>query len=275
MRLRFAFIALWISGSACANGLLPPDQVTDPSTVGILPNASQADIETEVARVRAALVREVPRLIIDSADSEQKWIAGSKAALVVAGRTVETPQLLVVVNRNPAVQQMRIILAVPGGRWQSLGGSNVSTGQANRRGYFLTPTGVFQHTDAIVDWRAEGTYNEEHIRGLGLKGMRVWDFGWQRAKAGWGEGDELDIRLLMHATDPNYLERRLGQTASKGCVRIAGSMNVFLDRHGVLDADVERAAKTDSRYEDLLLPVRTPTALAGNTMIVIDSAAIR
>jgi hypothetical protein len=275
MRLRFAFIALWISGSACANGLLSPDRVTDPPTVGTLSNASQADIETEVVRLRAALVREVPGLIIDSADSEQKWIAGSKATLVAAGRTVETPQLLVVVNRNPAVQQMRIILAVPGGRWQSLGGSNVSTGQANRRGYFLTPTGVFLHTDAIVDWRAEGTYNEEHIRGLGLKGMRVWDFGWQRAKAGWGEADELDIRLLMHATDPNYLEQRLGQTASKGCVRIAASMNVFLDRHGVLDADVERAAKTDSRYEDVLLPVRTPTPLAGNTMIVIDSAEIR
>lgn len=237
------------------------------------PIPSALDVASEAGRLRAALLREVPGLIIDSADNQQKWVTAAKSALAASGRMVATPQLLVVINRNPAVQQMRIVLAVPGGAWQSLGGSRVSTGQANRRGYFITPTGVFLHSDAIVDWRAEGTFNEQHIRGLGLKGMRVWDFGWQQAEAGWGAGDEGNIRLLLHATDPDYLEQRLGRAASKGCVRIPAAMNRFLDRHGVLDVDYERAAETDARYDALLLPDRTPTPLAGDLMIVVDFPA--
>jgi hypothetical protein len=102
--------------------------------------------------------------------------------------------------------------------------------------------------------------------------MRVWDFGWQRAAKGWGTGEEGDIRLLLHATDPDYLEKRLGRPASKGCVRIPAAMNRFLDRHGVLDADYERAAKDDPRFEAVLLRERTPTPLAGNALVIVDSA---
>lgn len=169
---------------------------------------------------------------------------------------------------------MRIVLARPDGAWNSLGGTKVSTCQTGRRDYYLTPTGVFLHTDLMLDWRAEGTFNAQHIRGLGLKGMRVWDFGWQRAKKGWGSEEEGGIRLLLHATDPDYLERRLGRPASKGCVRIPAAMNRFLDHHGILDADYERAAKDDPRFEALLLPDRTPTPLAGNALVVVDSAGV-
>ena len=121
------------------------------------------------------------------------------------------------VDRNPAVQELRIILAQPNATWEVIGGSKVSTGQSGRRGYFITPLGVFLHTDGILDYRALGTFNENHIRGLGLKGMRVWDFGWQTAERGWRvERDPAEIRLLMHATDPDYLEQRLGHPASEG-----------------------------------------------------------
>ncbi len=99
-----------------------------------------------------------------------------------------------------------------------------------------------------MDWRAEGTFNENDIRGLGVKGMGVWDFGWQTATKGWGTGESGDIRLLLHATDPDYLERPIGQPASKGCVRIPAAMNRFLDQYGVLDADYERTAKSDIRF---------------------------
>jgi hypothetical protein len=168
---------------------------------------------------------------------------------------------------------MRIVLARPDGAWESLGGgTKVSTGQTGRFDYYLTPTGIFLHTDLILDWRAEGTFNAQHIRGLGLKRMRVWDFGWQRATKGWGTEEEGDIRLLLHATDPDYLEKRLGRPASKGCVRISAAMNRFLDRHGILDADYERAAKDDPRFEALLLADRTPTPLAGNALVIVDSA---
>jgi hypothetical protein len=102
--------------------------------------------------------------------------------------------------------------------------------------------------------------------------MRVWDFGWQPAAKGWGSGETGEIRLLLHATDPDYLERRLGHSASKGCVRIPAVMNRFLDRHGILDADYEPAAKEDPRFAALLLPDRMPTPLAGDVLVIVDSS---
>ena len=111
---------------------------------------------------------------------------------------------------------MRVVLARPDRAWSSLGGTRVSTGQMGRRDYYLTPAGVFPQTDVILDWRAEGTFNPQHIRGLGAKGMRDWDFGWSVRPRGWVTGKEGDIRLALHATDPDYLERRLGGHAFKG-----------------------------------------------------------
>jgi hypothetical protein len=49
-------------------------------------------------------------------------------------------------------------------------------------------------------------------------------------------------------------------------------MNRFLDRHGVLDADYERTAKSDVRYAALLLPDRRPTPLAGEALVIVDSS---
>jgi hypothetical protein len=54
-------------------------------------------------------------------------------------------------------------------------------------------------------------------------------------------------------------------------VRIPATMNRFLDRHGILDADYQRAAKDDPRVEAILLPDRTPTPLAGNALVIVDS----
>jgi hypothetical protein len=77
---------------------------------------------------------------------------------------------------------------------------------------------------------------------------------------------------LLHATDPANLEHRLGRPASKGCVRIPAAMNRFLDRHGVLDADYERVARSDPGFAALLSADHTPTPLAGNMLVVIDSS---
>ncbi|MFL5286999.1 MAG: hypothetical protein ACJ8AW_40035 [Rhodopila sp.] len=172
------------------------------------------------------------------------------------------------------MQQLRIIVAQPGDRpWYVIGGSKVSTGQSGRRGYFITPAGVFAHTTDILDYRAEGTFTENHIRGLGVKGMRVWDFGWQSADQGWGAREQREIRLLLHATDPDYLEQRLGKAASQGCVRVPAAMNRFLDVHGVLDAEYEQAAGLDPRYAAVLQPGRHPSSVAGNLLVVVDSSA--
>jgi len=273
------YVILLIMVSACAEAPVPRSgtptaqpAALDPSTAEP-PVSAALDDKPEVARLRAALMREVPSVIIDKSEREQAWITATKAAIAPGGPTIDRSQLLVVVDRNPSVQQMRIVLARPNGAWESLGGSKASTGQTGRRDYYLTPIGVFLHTDAILDWRAEGTFNANHIRGLGLKGMRVWDFGWQLAPKGWGTGeDQGEIRLLLHATDPAYLEQRLGHPASKGCVRILAAMNRFLDHYGILDSDYEQVAKADPRFEALLLPTRAPTPLAGNALVVVDSS---
>jgi len=236
---------------------------------------SPAAVEAELSRLRAAFAREAPRATTRVPEREQDRIARARAAVAASGQAVEVPQLLVVVDRSPAVQEMSLVLAHPSAPWEVVGSAKVSTGQAGRRDHYLTPAGVFPHTDAILDWRAEGTFNANRIRGLGRRGMRVWDFGWQWAPKAWRADHEPgEIRLLLHATDPDHLEARLGRAASKGCVRIPEAVNRYLDRHGVLDADYERVAVDDRRFRALLLPDREPTPLAGRMLVVVDSSAV-
>jgi len=261
--------------AACADPAPPPAAPVF-AAAQTTPSPDPA-VLAEAERLRADLAAEVPHAILPSPPDAAGWIARTKAAIAGSWLRLTRPELLVVIDRAPAVQTLMIVLAQPDGPratgdWMVIGGSHVSTGQRGRRGYFITPTSVFMHSDAILDYRAEGTYNENHIRGLGERGMRVWDFGWQQAEKGWTATPETgEIRLLMHATDPDVLEPRIGRPASKGCVRIPAAMNVFLDRHGVLDADLERAARDDARVAAVLRPDRTPTPLAGNALVVIDS----
>ena len=92
----------------------------------------------------------------------------------------------------------------------------------------------------------------------------MWDFGWQSAIKGWTTDHEWgEIRLLLHATDPDHLEPRLGRPASQGCIRISAAMNRFLDRYGVLDADYEQAAKNDERILAVLSPDRQTKLVGG------------
>ena len=239
-------------------------------------SAPPTDVATELAQLRQALFDEVPHLITDRPKQKREWLARTRAALAASGLAIDRPQLLVVADRNRRVEQMRLVLAQPQGEWDDLGGTKVSTGQVGRYDYFLTPTGVFLHTDAILDWRAEGSFNAHHVRGLGERGMRVWDFGWQPALRGWRSKTRVSkMRLLLHATDPASLAHRLGRAASKGCIRIPEAMNLFLDRHGILDANYEEAALHNPRFAAVLLPDRTPTPLAGNALVVFDSSEAR
>lgn len=123
-----------------------------------------------------------------------------------------------------------------------IGRDKISTGNPYRKGnYFFTPTGIFRNTVEIPGYRALGTENEEGWRGLGKKGSRVWDFGWQKSyKIISNRKKFFNIRLLMHATDPDYGEKRLGEPDSKGCIRISGKLNEFLDHFGIIDKDYER-----------------------------------
>ncbi len=274
------------AGQTTAHKLGPPPPGRAPIVAALAhplakpraPSAKDADDEAarEAAELRTAMQAEVLHLLKPTPAAVAEAALRATTLLGKSGQVLDRPQLVVVVDRNPRVETLYLMLARPGGPqgWRLVGAAHVSTGQAGRKDYYITPVGVFAHTDAILDFRAQGTFNEHHVRGLGLAGMRVWDFGWQWALKGWhNDFAGGDIRLQMHATDPTLLEGRLGRPASEGCVRISSTMNRFLDKYGVLDADYELMAVTDGRYANLLRSDRTPTPLGGRLLVVIDTSA--
>lgn len=151
-----------------------------------------------------------------------------------------------------------------------LGATPVSTGRVGQFDHFETPTGVFAHSLANPDFRAQGTRNANGIFGYGLKGARVYDFGWQQARKGWGDHAIGTMRLQMHATDPYVLEPKLGTAQSKGCIRIPATLNHLIDRLGLLDADYELAAALVTTPW-VLLRDRLPQAGAGRYLIIVDT----
>jgi hypothetical protein len=218
------------------------------------------------------MLNEVPGDSLYDGAGGEDWLTFVRATFASSPYRIDAPQLIVAVDRNPAVQQLRVIFVAPQGAWAIIGGGKVSTGRTGRHDYFITPTGVFPHSDAILDYRAQGTYNENHIRGLGRKGSRVWDFGWQTAEEGWQPGTMNEMRLLIHATDPDVLEQRLGRPDSKGCVRVSAPMNGFLDRHAVLDADYLRDAPSDPAAAAVLSPELVAPAYPGKYLVIFDSS---
>src|SRR5436305_14548764 len=139
----------------------------------------------------------------------------------------------------------------PDGTFYLIGATSVSTGRPGTYQHFLTPVGVYEHRTRNLDFRAEGTANKLGIRGYGVRGMRVFDFGWVKAPKGWGNHAISRLRLQVHATDPRRLESRLGTPQSEGCVRTNASFNVFLDHYGILDRDYEQAARKGERFSVL------------------------
>jgi hypothetical protein len=246
------------------------------SMFGCLPVAAQPlpAGDAEVSAWSEQFASEVDhRLDVPVAD-RPRYLELLEQALVQASFTGLPAQAFVVVDRNPAVQAAFIVLGTSAAGWHWLGASAVSTGKPGTFEHFVTPLGVFPHSLGNPDYRAEGTFNENHIRGYGLKGRRVFDFGWQLAERGWGVGGRSVMRFQMHATDPSVLERRLGRVASEGCIRIAATLNVFLDRHGVLDADYEEAA-ANGEPPWVLRPDRQTIPWPGRFLVIVDSQATK
>lgn len=181
-------------------------------------------------------------------------------------------EYVVLVDRNANVQALFIYFrATPSDSWQMIGASPVSTGRPGEYDHFITPLGVFEHTPSNMDFRSEGTLNENHIRGYGKRDMRIFDLGWAQGERGWGKGGMSQMRFQMHATDPDRLEPLLGIRHSKGCVRIPASLNAFIDHYGILDA--EYAALVESGKSLWVLKSdRQVTPWAGRYIVVVDSA---
>ncbi|CAN7285150.1 L,D-transpeptidase [Polaromonas sp. LjRoot131] len=194
----------------------------------------------------------------------------AESALAEAGIVLQGPQYIMVVDRHPYVQASFLMLRSVVGEWSSIGATPVSTGMPGSFDHFETPLGVFAHSLANPDFRAEGTLNANGIRGYGARGMRVFDFGWQRVPKGWGDGKVMEMRLQMHATDPDVLEQRLGSAQSKGCIRIPATLNTFLDRRGILDADYQQSVR-EGRQLWVLRPDRQPVPEPGRYLVVVES----
>jgi hypothetical protein len=229
-------------------------------------------VATDADLIAAAMAREVPDPISLSAERQQALVSLAQQMAAEDHLFIRQPQLVLIVDRGPQAQLLAMTLAEPDGDWRILDARHVSTGKPGRLQHFKTPVGVLLNDGSEIGYRAQGTFNQYHIRGLGVKGMRVWDFGWQTTDDWRTPGATMEVRVEMHATDPNVLEARIGRADSEGCVRLPDSLNRFLDRHGIIDAAIERLGDTDGGYRALLSPVLEPTPLAGDAVIVVDSA---
>jgi len=224
----------------------------------------------EPAQLQEIYAKDVDRQLQVPPEEAVAYAQRTERAFAQAWVAPQGAQYVLVVDRDPQVQAALLFWRSADAQYRLVGASPVSTGAPGSFDHFATPLGVFEHGPWNPDFRAEGTLNSNGIRGYGVKGLRVFDFGWQRAPKGWGDGAVIEMRLQVHATDPDALERRLGSAQSKGCVRIPASLNVLLDRHGVLDAEYERWA-LDGRAPWVLDPARETVADAGRYLVVVDS----
>jgi len=214
-----------------------------------------------------------PRVKLTVSQDYQKMLA-SEAIQKLKKVNVTEDQYFVFVDRNPQKQLIFVLfLDIQNENIIEIGRDLVSTGNPKRgKDYFLTPTGIFENSINNFGYRALGTKNKKGWRGLGKKGARVWDFGWQKTeKIINGSKKEFLIRLLMHATDPQFGEPRLGNINSKGCIRISGQMNEFLDLFGILDKEYEENRNKKSIW--LLRKDRKTVKYPGKYLIVADSSS--
>lgn len=219
---------------------------------------------------RTQFSREVDHRLEVPLVQQQQVFKHVEQALLTAELVLLGAQSMVVIDRAPHVQAAYVVLFSPDHGWKWLGATAVSTGKPGTFDHFYSPLGVFLHTPDNPDFRSEGTFNSNHIRGYGERGMRVFDLGWQQAERGWGNGGRSQMRLAMHATDPERLAQRLGTAASEGCIRIPATLNRFLDVHGVLDSAYE-ASVIAGKPQRVLLPGRQPLPWPGSYLVIMES----
>jgi hypothetical protein len=235
----------------------------------LYPLLANVDFGTNDGTALASLYAQRVDRLLYVPESEQR----AYAELLVknmAGEDSDEAQYVLIIDRNEFVQAAMIYWVSTNRECHFIGASPVSTGKPGRFEHFTTPTGVFEHTIANLDFRSEGTPNELGIRGYGRKGMRVYDFGWQKAWRGWDGHGEGELRLQMHSTDPDLLERKLGTAQSKGCIRIPATLNAFIDHYGILDGDYEK--RMDAGMDFWVLPkTREATPWSGRFLVIVDT----
>ncbi|MBU9616989.1 hypothetical protein KTE47_05070 [Burkholderia multivorans] len=239
------------------------------------PPLSAHEAESATARaldMRKRFAQEVTRRLNVPANEQRAYGERLQRALAAADLADLAGEYVAMVDRAPNVQALFIYFrATPANAWLLIGAAPIATGLPGQYDHFLTPLGVFHHSPDHMDFRAEGTTNENGIRGYGHRDMRIFDFGWVDGERGWGKGGKSAMRFQMHATDPDRLEPLLGIRHSKGCVRIPASLNTFLDRHGILDDDYQARVEAGKSLW-VLRGDREISPIAGRYLVVIDSA---
>ena len=211
--------------------------------------ATRADVDALLADMHASLAG---TLLPDAPLLTRAALGAAQGMLQKANITHDRLQTILVVDRSPKVQRLWVTVASSSSPYlEVLGSVHVSTGKPGRKEHFRTPVGVFVDNAGILGYRAQGTYNEFHIRGIGVKGMRVWDFGWQTTDDWRTPNAIMAVRMEMHATDPAVLEPRLGRWDSEGCIRIPTRFNSFLDPHR---ADRRQGAGSGARRSPVCRP---------------------
>ncbi|AKM41215.1 hypothetical protein NL30_00245 [Burkholderia contaminans] len=230
------------------------------------------DATARAIDMRKRFTQEVTRRLNVPASEQRAYGERLQKALDEADLGNLAGEYVAMVDRAPNVQALFIYFrATPANAWLMIGASPVGTGLPGKYDHFLTPLGVFHHSPDNMDFRAEGTTNENGIRGYGHRDMRIYDFGWVDGERGWGKGGVSPMRFQMHATDPDRLESLLGIRHSKGCVRIPASLNTFFDQHGLLDDDYQARVEAGKSLW-VLRRDRDITPIAGRYLVVIDSA---
>lgn len=230
----------------------------------VLPNALLAENGcVEVDSLQEQFVQQVGGIPLTD---EYREIVSSKInAALDLNPVIKSSQYVLFVDRNPSVQLATLLFVNSPDDLVVIGVEKVSTGNPARKGYFITPLGFFENSPKNMSYRALGTKNSKGWRGIGIKGSRVWDFGWVETRT--IKDEPYQIRLLLHATDPDFGEPRLGKVDSMGCIRISAKFNRFLDYFGILDAKYE----DDKRVNFVLLSKREPVCFPGRFVLVGDS----
>ncbi|GAB2902747.1 L,D-transpeptidase [Paraburkholderia jirisanensis] len=222
--------------------------------------------------MRELFVRDVTRRLDVPAAEQRAYGQRLQRALDAHTLGNLSGEYVVLVDRNERVQALFVYFrAIPADTWQWIGAAPVATGRPGQLDHFVTPLGVFEHTPDNMDYRAEGTMNQNGIRGYGAHDLRIFDLGWAQGERGWGKGGLSQMRLQLHATDAQKLEPLLGIRHSKGCVRIPASLDVFLAHYGILDAEYEERID-NGRALWVLHADRQITPWAGRYIVVVDSA---
>ncbi len=246
-----AILAIFAAFPACA------------ATAGTSPDLASLD-GTTLAQNYAQEVR--PRLTIPDAE-QNAWAL--LLSTLLADKDL-APQYVVLVDRNPFIQAVTIYWMAPDRTFHFIGASPASTGKPGRFDHFITPTGIFEHTIANPDFRAEGTRNENGILGYGRRGMRVYDFGWQQAERGWGWAAKPPCASRCTLPTPSSWRSDSALSSPKAASASPPTLNTFIDRHAILDADYEQAMASGQTFW-VLSQTREPTPWSGRYLVIVDT----